>query len=124
MPDEIVFHPSLFDQPTPDAHARRSDPNSSQRTVASLGRDGSIKALIWEQFLIADRENYALNDTDLTLLLEQRTGRRWQRNVVARSRGLMVHDGWLLGVGERLYQGRMIEHYVIHPDLPSSLRHP
>lgn len=108
---------SIFDEPTPDVHARMGDPRSSHRTVNSLGRDGVLKRQIWFVFdWMLTRGTPEVNDTQLTELLEQIHRRRYQRNVVARARGLMEDDGFLLGVGERDYCGRMIEHYIINPD--------
>ena len=60
----------------------------------------------------------AFNDTMLTAWLEWHTGRRQQRNVVARSRGLLVQAGLLREAGVQSYDGRELMHYEIHPDNP------
>ena len=74
-----------------DAHARRSDPASSDRTVRSIAKDGSLRAEVWA----AARSFFGarFTDTELRDRLESRTARRWERNVVARTRGLLELDG-------------------------------
>lgn len=95
-----------------DAHARMGDPASSHHTVASIARDAPLKELIMAA--VRWKETYPIpqcNDTWLWEWLETTTGRRLQRNVVARSRNLLAHDGLLVGVGPMDYKGRSIEHY-------------
>lgn len=118
---------TLFD------HARRGDPRSSDRTVKSIVKDGSLAALIlkaadwhlanvgWEW---ADFTDQAFCDTWLWEWIEQFTGRRHQRNVIARARGRLVDDGVLVGVGERNYNGVMLEHYVLFVQDPNNNKEP
>lgn len=111
-----MTEPTLFDQT--DAHARRSDPVSSHVTNRSLGKDTSLKALIWAHTRAwCSYHNQPMNDTLLTELLEHHTGRRFQRNVVARTRDLMTEGDdvlapWFRKVGMADYQGRTIVHFI------------
>jgi hypothetical protein len=117
-----VSDPTLFDDVT--AHvvepvalplsdggsARRSDPVSSHITVQSIIADKSmaahiIRAVVWlaevsELRHYSDGDSIAVGYTrpvtdDLVWeVLERESGRRMQRNVIARSRGLLERDGW------------------------------
>ncbi|HRA86088.1 MAG TPA: hypothetical protein PLT40_17265 [Ilumatobacteraceae bacterium] len=103
-------------------HARRSDPASSDRTVKSIVKDGALADLIlkamhhrvvyWYLYE-TEPSDHAVCDTYLWERLEARTGRRLQRNVIARARGRLVTDGLLVGVGARDYNGQELEHYVL-----------
>lgn len=92
-----------------DAHARRSDPLSSHLTVQSLGRDRSLKAVV----VAAALELGTFNDTELTDKIEELTGRRQQRNVIARTRGLLEADGWFDRIGMWSYLGRPTVHFQL-----------
>jgi len=103
----------------PSAHARRSDPSSSEVVNRSLGADGSMRRNIW--IVATDnwrRNEVPLNDTFLTEQLELLTRKRQQRNVVARCRDLMTDEGWFEKVGLIEYDGRAIVHFI--PVFPTS----
>jgi hypothetical protein len=78
-------------------HARLSDPISSEVAVAAIARNTSLKDNI---MLAAERLHPQwFDDTDLLELVEEQTGKRQQRNVIARSRGLMERDGLFVRMG-------------------------
>lgn len=79
---------SLFD--TDWAPAR--GPAQSQATLDSLGRDTSLKFRIVAAVAALGRP---ATDDDITEILELGYGRRFQRNVIARTRGLLEAAGWL-----------------------------
>ncbi len=81
--------PSLFD---PSDHARMSDPVSSHHTVHSIVHE-PITTGYAADILAVMRDGGMWCDTGLWVSLEQRTGRRLQRNVIARARGRLVRDG-------------------------------
>jgi hypothetical protein len=85
-----------------DAHARRSDPLSSHDTVKSIAKDGTMRGDLLDA---ARTFPGRFNDTELWERVEMRTGRRWQRNVVARTRDLMEHDGIFVRVGMASFRG-------------------
>lgn len=87
------------------AHARLSDPVSSEYTVASIGRDTSLRRLVMNaviecyepgglQFVGHFICGCVTDDVVLTHI-ELRQQRRFQRNVLARTRGLLENEGWL-----------------------------
>jgi len=97
-----------------DGNARMGDPASSHRTVKSIVKDNSLAALILDY---ATRRAMAtchgeFNDTQLWQALEAQTGRRFQRNVLARARGRLVKDGLLVHVGPRTWMSEDLEHYT------------
>lgn len=97
--------------PERPAHARRSDPISSHLTLASLGKDTSLKArVLAAAFRLEDRGIAAWNDTQLTEMVEQTTRKRQQRNVIARTRDLMTPE-WFTVIGLDRYDGRDLMHY-------------
>jgi hypothetical protein len=97
--------------PSPDAHARRSDPVSSHLTLASLGKDTATKSRVLVAAFALEIDGHDMwNDTQLTLKMEQLSGRRHQRNVVARTRDLMTDDGWFEKVGMFDFNGRPLVH--------------
>lgn len=109
------------DQP---ALARRSDPISSHLTLASLGKDTSLKARVLSAaFALEDRHaGRPWNDTQLTEEVERATRSRQQRNVIARTRDLMTSeqlgDGttverWFEPTGLDRHDGRDLMHYRI-----------
>jgi hypothetical protein len=104
-----------------DAHARLSDPISSELTVASLGKDTSYKALVVWAARYAERlEEHNgrpphWNDTQLWEIIERHTSRRHQRNVISRTRGLLERDGWFENVGLFEYEGRPLVHFILTP---------
>lgn len=105
-----------------DAHARRSDPIPSHLTLQSLGRDTTAKArIVLAAFQLEERHNgRPWNDTQLLERIEQITRKRWQRNVIARTRGLMEHSDddpdrpvWVERVGVFEFEGRLLTHYKL-----------
>jgi hypothetical protein len=100
------------------AHARGTDPVTSDRTVKSIARDGTLSWHIWtiaKAYRVGGRP---FNDTELTVMIEAATGQRQQRNVIARARGLMEDAGLLRQAGIFPFQGRDLMHYEIHPNNP------
>ena len=92
MPDEQL---TIY-----DAHARRSDPNSSHIAVQNIGRDTSLRDHIYTAANQLEDAGYRWwTDTLLTELIELNTGRRQQRNVIARARGLMERHGYIERLG-------------------------
>ena len=91
---------SLFDT----APARARGPRSSQLTLDSLGRDESLKRNIARAVMACSVHDSPqtydrpVTDDDITDWLEIRFRRRFQRNVVARTRGLLQQAGWFLPV--------------------------
>lgn len=74
------------------AHARHSDPLSSDITVKSIAKDTNLRARILAAALARERLFDAWTDTELTETIEEHTGVRQQRNVIARTRGLMEKE--------------------------------
>lgn len=101
-----------------DPHARRSDPASSHVAVVAIAADAKL----------ADQIEYAahrlhptpFDDTDLLELIEEQTGRRQQRNVIARARGLMEQEGRVVRLGLRQRADRRTLHFTL-PESQASL---
>ena len=91
-----------------DAHARRSDPLSSHLTVQSIGKDTTLRGRVLAAALSLEmyKNGDAWNDTELTERVEAMTGQRQQRNILARTRGLIEQDGLIERVGEWEFNGR------------------
>lgn len=107
----------LFDEagaPTP--HARLTDPASSELTLRSLGRDTSYNWRIFAAIValsergelrhyddgtsIAVIHDNPVTDDEILEYLERRDGRRYQRNVIARQRGIIRELGWIRRVDD------------------------
>ena len=100
--------PSLFDVANPRARG----PVQSQLTLTSLGKDTTLKHRIacavveLSKIRVTSMVDGAqvcvfarpVTDDDITDRLELVHARRFQRNVVARTRGLMEHAGWFVPV--------------------------
>lgn len=109
-----------------EPHARRTDPLSSHLTLASLGKDESLKArVLAAAFRLEERLDGApWNDTQLTEEIERHTRTRQQRNVIARTRDLMTAElvgdewsvGWFRPVGLFAWDGRDLMHYQLTDD--------
>lgn len=106
-----------------DAHARRSDPLSSHLTVQSIGKDMTLRGRVLAAALSLEmyKNGDAWNDTELTERVEAMTGQRQQRNVLARTRGLIEQDGLIERVGEWDFNGRRTVWFhtvssVVRPD--------
>ena len=107
-----MLTPSMTSPERP-AHARRSDPISSHITLASLGKDTSLKArVLAAAFRLEERGFAAWNDTVLTEQVEHMVHQRQQRNVIARTRDLMTPQ-WFTPVGLDTYDGRELMHYKL-----------
>ena len=106
----------LYDQPR--VHARRTDPYTSDQALKAIAKFGKLMYWIW--FVAVENRMYGygrpFNDTQLTEAIELATGQRQQRNVVARSRGMLEDAGMLRQVGVRSYRGRELMHYEIDPN--------
>lgn len=107
-----------FDAARP--HARRTDPYTSDQALKAIAKDGTLMAYIWHFAKhCATREpgvrSGPFNDTELTEYIEDASGKRAQRNVVARSRGMLEDAGLLRQAGVREYEGRDLMHYEIQP---------
>jgi len=104
-------------KPSPDVHARRSDPISSHLVLASLGKDTAAKSrVLVAAFALEIRGHDMWNDTMLTEQIERDTGTRQQRNIIARTRDLMTDDGWFEKVGMFDYDGRPLIHCRTTPE--------
>lgn len=96
----------------PEPHARFGDPASSELTVKSLGRDSGYNWRIfacivrlsardewrtdWRgESAIAVMHDRPVTDDMILELMERDAGRRYQRNVVARQRGIIREAGWI-----------------------------
>jgi hypothetical protein len=92
---------SIFDVPEPSG--RRTDPISSHVTVKSLGKDTSLKMMVLRAFIEASwngDEVTLASDDRIVAVLEATYQRRFQRNVVARTRGLLEPEWvWRVGTG-------------------------
>lgn len=101
-------------------HGRKTDPYTSDQALKAIARNGSLMSEIWWAANDASKKGWCFNDTWLTQRLEQYTGRRYQRNIIARARGLMLEAGLFRVVGPVLYEGRELMHYNINPNQPRS----
>lgn len=94
MPD-----PSLFD--TVETHARLTDPASSELTLKSLGKDTSLNWRVFESIMYLSNAGRdvglfrAVTDDMILTYMEGRYERRFQRNVIARQRGIIRELGWI-----------------------------
>ena len=99
------------------AFARMGDPTASQLTLDSISKDRPLREQI-VQWAGLRREPWC--DTELWRGLEAATGRRMQRNVIARARGLIEADGLIVRVGEFRFEGRPgVVHFLHHTYNPS-----
>ena len=106
-----------------DDHARFTDPLSSELTVRSIVRDGSLAALILDYADDMQRQSPGRafwNDSELWAALEARTGRRFQRNVLAKARHRLVKLGLLVDVGQHDHLGVDLEHFALPEPEPAS----
>jgi len=102
-----------------DAHARRSDPYTSDQAVKAIAKNGSLMNEIHMAARRWINREQGFNDTELTEAIEWSTRTRQQRNVIARSRGLLVQAGILEPVGVFSYQGQPLMHYrLARPFVP------
>jgi len=97
-----------------DPHARRSDPTSSHEAVAAIARNLTLS----DEILRAAKRlaPAPFDDWDLVELVEEQTGRKQQRNVIARARGLMEYESIFVRLGVR--QRQADERRTLHFRLP------
>jgi hypothetical protein len=104
----------------PEVSARATDPTSSHVTVRSLAKDGSSYRMILTavcqlsmgSILFGLAPSPLVTDDRVVIALETVMGRRFQRNVIARSRGLLEPD-YIKRIGVMPDDtGRSILHYV------------
>jgi len=88
------------------AHARMGDPRSSEATVRSIAADRSLADLIVSAARCECPPEF--DDGDLLEAIERMTGRRHQRNVIARARGLLEPGGNIVRVGPRERDDRKV----------------
>lgn len=99
---------------TDTPHARRTDAISSHLALQALGRAQSLKThVITAALILEDPFGTCWCDTELTEKIEAITGKRQQRNVIARTRGLLEQDGWIEKVGLFDYDGRPHLHFKL-----------
>lgn len=105
----------------PRVHARRTDPYTSDQALKAIANDGTLMAYIW-RFAnhCATRDGGPFNDSELTEYIEDASGKRQQRNIVARSRGMLEDAGLLRQAGVRVWEGRELMHYEIQPTKENS----
>jgi len=108
--------PSLFEPAR--VHARKGDPYTSDQALKAIAKDSTLMYWIWTVASSFRRLEQPFNDTQLTLWIENCTGKRQQRNVIARSRGMLEDAGMLRQVGVGVYEGRELMHYEIDPSNP------
>jgi hypothetical protein len=110
---------SLFDLQHVPAAAR--GPVQSQLMLDSLGKDTSYKSLVARGVYECAKHPYIhqwlydtpVTDDDITDWCERQTGRRHQRNVIARTRGLLEVDGWFLAVPDVIGRTGRPTHAVV-----------
>lgn len=103
--------------PFPPPHARKTDPFTSDQALKAIANDTTLMANIWK-FAKVYASRGPFNDSQMTQWIEVHTERRQQRNVIARSRGLLVQAGLLREAGIREYHNRELMHYEIDPNNP------
>jgi hypothetical protein len=86
-----------------DPHARRSDPTSSHEAVAAIASNSGLANHILHAARRLDPVPF--DDNDLVELVEEQSGRKQQRNVIARARGLMEREGTFIRLGVRKRRG-------------------
>lgn len=108
---------SLFD--TADVHARISDPVTSEQMQVSLGKDTGYRMLVLRATReLCDYDDGHVATDDLVLdLIEFWTKRRHQRNVIARTRGLLERDGLIRRRPDTITNtsGREVITYTVSP---------
>lgn len=100
-----MFQPDLFS--TGPAYAR--GPRQSQQLLDSLGKDHSLKnRVVLAVVACSGRRGLPVTDDDATEWMEAQYRRRFQRNVIARTRGLLEAEGWFVQVPDVIGRtGRM-----------------
>lgn len=105
------------------APARARGPIQSQLTLASLGRDTSMKKNIARAVVAcsgrdpdADPFSSPVTDDHITEWIERFTQRRQQRNVIARTRGLLEKAGWFDPVPDVIGRTGRPTHAIVPSD--------
>ena len=80
-------------------NARTGDPQSSHEANEKIRKNRGLAKMILEAVQTIQVTTGATDDAILELV-EARSGKRQQRNVIARSRGLLERDGLLVRVAE------------------------
>ena len=110
-------HQQLLDFEPSRAHARKTDPYTSDKALKAIAHDGTLMGWIWHLAVVyRDEYHQFFNDSILTWEIEDRSGKRQQRNVIARSRGLLEDAGMLRQVGVRRWWDQDLMHYEIDPN--------
>lgn len=89
--------------------ARTTDPISSHIANSAIRNNKTLASLILttvERLYMQSQE--PCNDDQICFVIEARTERRQQRNVIARSRGLLERDGLLERVEDPSGRGRVV----------------
>lgn len=108
--------PTLFDAAR--AHARRTDPFTSDQALKAIAKNDTLMGLIWQAAVVHRAAGRDWNDTELLHWIERASCRRQQRNVIARSRGMLEDAGMIRQTGVKVYDGRPLMHYEIDPNNP------
>lgn len=104
------------------AHARKGDPIGSHLTIASICADVSLATLILWAVTIHTDEGQPATDDDVIQLMEARTKRRFQRNVIARARVRLERENELVRVPPVIGRtGRPTVAYVLPSPVQLSL---
>lgn len=103
-------------------------PIQSQQTLDSLGHDGSLKRLIAKAVFHGSHSSNGqhdrpVTDDDILWAVEIYSSRRQQRNVIARTRGLMEAAGWFVQVPDVVGRtGRRTRAVIPAPSLLNLMR--
>ena len=125
MTSSDVDHPQLWSVSFETAPATARGPVQSQLTLDSLGRDESLKRNIARAVVMCSRgvgadgvphHRMPVTDDHITEWVERRLGRRQQRNVIARTRGLMEREGWFDPVPDVVGRTGRPTHAVVPSD--------
>lgn len=114
----MTDQPTLFDAAR--IHARRTDPYTSDKALKAIAKDTTLMHHIWNCAKAhcwpppGEECTGYFNDTMLWEWCEIFMGSRQQRNVVARSRGLLEQAGLFRRIGVREYRGQELMHYEIN----------
>lgn len=82
-----------------EMHARKGDPASSDRALRAIAKNGTMRSLIIEALVCHEMP---VSDDDILAYVEDFTMNRQQRNVIARTRGLLESAGYCVRVAADL----------------------
>lgn len=80
-------------------YARKGDPASSDRALRTIAKNGTMRGLIIEALVYHEMP---VSDDMILNYVENITDKRQQRNVIARTRGLLENAGYCLRVAADL----------------------